>query len=231
MVARSGDPDAEVSLTVPPLEYVDQLEIFRYHAVIASREAYRRQQAALLEPPGRDEYRMLKELHLAQEKPGFDGVLVGDLVQSNWERMYPEQENVPRKIFGGHSSAGRWNWRWCMPTHRPAAAGGRAGQPHQFPAAGADRRHAALLQSRGLHGRDLDRVEVEIERLSRDRETRALSNTCIFTFVNVDENLTPRPVPRYIHDHAEDERYLEAYRRRLRHLSHRRTDRVTSSIL
>ena len=60
-------------------------------------------------------------------------------------------------------------------------------------------------------------VEVSIERISRDRTVRALSNNCIFTFVNVDPALTPLPVPP-VHPttYAEDARYLEAYRRHLR---------------
>jgi acyl-CoA hydrolase len=61
-------------------------------------------------------------------------------------------------------------------------------------------------------------VEVNIERVSRDRVTRALSNTCIFTFVNVDQDMIPRPVPPvYPTTYGEDARYLEAYRRNRKH--------------
>jgi acyl-CoA hydrolase len=61
-------------------------------------------------------------------------------------------------------------------------------------------------------------VEVNIERVSRDRVTRALSNTCVFTFVNVDPDMIPRPVPPvYPTTYAEDARYLEAFRRNWRH--------------
>ena len=57
-------------------------------------------------------------------------------------------------------------------------------------------------------------VEVSIERISRDRTVRALSNNCIFTFVNVDRDLSPLPVPPvYPTTYAEDARYLEAHRR------------------
>src|SRR5207253_10182024 len=46
--------------------------------------------------------RAARELHKAQDKPGFSGALVGGLVTEGWERTYPEQENVPTKIFGGY---------------------------------------------------------------------------------------------------------------------------------
>jgi hypothetical protein len=60
-------------------------------------------------------------------------------------------------------------------------------------------------------------VEVSIERISRDRETKALSNTCVFTFVAVDAAMRPQPVPRvFPTTYAEDARYLSAHRRRRR---------------
>ncbi len=57
--------------------------------------------------------------------------------------------------------------------------------------------------------------------LSRDGKQIHLSNACIFTFVNVDDELKPRPVPR-IHPatYKEDAAYLAAHRRRLEHLRH-----------
>ena len=35
-------------------------------------------------------------------------------------------------------------------------------------------------------------VEANIRRISRDRTSQALSNSCLFTFVNVDKDLIPR---------------------------------------
>ncbi|HYW34088.1 MAG TPA: acyl-CoA thioesterase, partial [Balneolaceae bacterium] len=58
-------------------------------------------------------------------------------------------------------------------------------------------------------------LEIDIERISRNKETRALSNTCMFTFVNADEEMNPQPLPQiYPTTYAEDERYLKARRRR-----------------
>ena len=41
---------------------------------------------------------------------------------------------------------------------------------------------------------------------------------CVFTFVNVDSDMIPRPVPPvYPTTYSEDARYLEAYRRNRKH--------------
>ncbi len=72
-------------------------------------------------------------------------------------------------------------------------------------------------------------VEVSIERVGRERDTRALSNTCVFTFVNVDPDMIPRPVPPvYPTTYAENARYLEAHRRNRRHSSRRSSGARTS---
>ena len=56
-------------------------------------------------------------------------------------------------------------------------------------------------------------VEAGIERISRDRTSKALSNLCFFTFVNVHGELVRRPVPPvYPTNYAEDARYLAAHR-------------------
>ena len=73
----------------------------RWAKAAARREAYRLAVTAAAEPPSRDEYQLLQRLHSAQEDPGFRGLLAADLVTTGWERMYPEQENVPKKIVGG----------------------------------------------------------------------------------------------------------------------------------
>jgi hypothetical protein len=61
-------------------------------------------------------------------------------------------------------------------------------------------------------------VETGVVRVSRDRTARALSNSALFTFVNVDGGLVPRDVAE-VHPttYAEDARYLAA-RRNLRSL-------------
>lgn len=147
---------------------------------------------------------------------------MSELVTSNWERMYPEQENVPQKIFGGYLIRRAFelasiNAEEIAPDRPVILRVNRVNflQPVRL----ADKLH---FVSRVVYtGSTSICVEVNIERVSRDRVTRALSNTCVFTFVNVDQGMIPRSVPPvYPTTYAEDARYLEAYRRNRRHRAH-----------
>jgi acyl-coenzyme A thioesterase 9 len=62
-------------------------------------------------------------------------------------------------------------------------------------------------------------VETAITRISRDRTMTALSNNCIFTFVNVDADLNLMPIAQmYPTTYSEDVRYLVGHRRRCNYL-------------
>jgi acyl-CoA hydrolase len=133
--------------------------------------------------------------------------------------MYPEQENVPRKIFGGYLVRRAYELATInaeeIAPDRPVILRVNRINFHQ-PVRMGDKLH---FVSRVVYtGSASICVEVSIERVSRDRVTRALSNNCVFTFVNVDEDMIPQPVPPvYPTTYAEDARYLEAYRRNRRH--------------
>jgi acyl-coenzyme A thioesterase 9 len=219
MVARIGDGNDVKNLQIEPLEYIDELEKLRYDAAIERRQAYRNQIAASEEPPSPEEYQLLAELHAAQEQPGFDGLLAGNLVRSHWERMYPEQENVPKKIFGGYLIRRAFELALLhaeeiAPQRLVVVRINRINflQPVRI----GDKLH---FDSRLVYtGHTSICVEINIERISEDKVTKALSNTCVFTFVNVDNNMHPQPVPKvYPTTYAEDARYLEAHMRRQRH--------------
>ncbi len=220
MVARKGRGKEEESLPIPSLEYVDELEKERYEAAIERRKAYRAQMDALQEPPSKKEFHHLRELHNAQKKDDFDGLLAGDLVRSNWERMYPEQENVPKKIFGGYVIRRAFEQALMhaeeVAPDRPVFV--RVNRINFLqPIRIGDKLD---FTSRIVYtGNTSMTVEIDIERTSVDKVTHALSNTCVFTFVNVDENMQPRQVPKvYPSTYDEDERYLKAYRRRKEYL-------------
>ncbi len=214
MVARSGYGDDVVSVTLPPLEYSEPIEKRRAGKALARREEYRQQQAAQLEPPSREEYEMMTALHLAQEEPGFTGHLCRRLTSDAWERMYPEQENVPQKIFGGYLIRRAYELssicsELVAPSRSIIAAVNRINFFH--PVRMGDKLH---FTSRVVYTNDcFVCVEAGIERISRDRTTKALSNSCFFTFVNVDSTLQHQPVPPvYPTTYAEDARYLAAHR-------------------
>lgn len=215
MVARVGIGDQSESVVIPPLEYLDELEQKRFDNAIASRAAFRSAQDAAQEPPSRDEYELLNSLHHAQEKPGFNGLLASNLVTDSWERMFPVKENVPTTIFGGYLVRKAYELssicaELVAPDRPVITAVNRINFFH--PVRLGDKLH---YTSRVVYtGKTSLAVEATIRRISRDRTSQALSNSCLFTFVNVDEHLTPQPVPTiYPATYREDASYLAAYRR------------------
>lgn len=215
MVARTGEGDEAESLPIPPLNYESAIEKERYQAAIERRRSYRRQVDALEEPPSKEEYRHLRDMHQAQEREEFNGLLAAELVRSTMERMYPDHENVPKKIFGGYVIRRAFELALMhaeeIAPQRPVFV--RVNRINFLqPIRIGDKLD---FTSRIVYtGNTSISIEINIERTSLDKVTKALSNTCVFTFVNVDEQMEPRPVPDvYPTTYAEDERYLKAYRR------------------
>jgi len=215
MVARVGVGEQSKSVTIPPLEYIDELEKKRSENAIATRDAHRSEETAAQDPPTREEYELLKRLHQAQEQPDFNGILAGQLVTDSWERMYPDKENVPTTIFGGYLVRRAYELsaicaELVAPNRPVIVAVNRINFFH--PVRLGDKLH---FTSRVIYtGKTSISIEANIRRISRDRTSQALSNSCQFTFVNVDKELTPQPVPTiYSTTFGEDARYLQAYRR------------------
>ncbi|MEI8355644.1 MAG: acyl-CoA thioesterase [Deltaproteobacteria bacterium] len=222
MVARSGMGAEAISITLPPLEYSAGIEHERASKTIARRDDYKHQQAVLLEPPSREEYQMLTGLHMALERPGFSGLPAGGLVADSWEMMYPEQENVPQKIFGGYLIRRAFELSSiCCELAAPDSSNVIAVNRINFfqPVRLGDKLH---YTSRVVYtSESFVCVEAGIVRISRDRTIKALSNSCFFTFVNVDREMVRRPVPAvYPANYAEDARYLAAHRSHQNLLSH-----------
>lgn len=214
MVARSGDAPGAVNVEIPPLEISGARDEGRARRALERRALRRREEEVAGEPPTAEEYRLLQGLHRAQTEPGFAGALARGLVAENWERTYPEQENLSKVIFGGYIMRRAFELSAIcaekLAPHRPIlAAVNRINFFH--PVQIGDKLH---LVSRVVHADGAAIcVETEIHRVSRDRTRRALSNSCLFTFVNVDAALAPHPVPA-VHptDWQEDARWLAARR-------------------
>ena len=211
MVAR----DAEL----PRLRYEDEYELRRERRAIARREQYRNVQNEAIEPPTREEFALLAALHAAQDGPGFAGALARDLTIGSYDLTYPEHENVPKKIFGGYVIHRAFMYasicaELIAPDRPTVVAVNRINFHH--PVRIADKLH---FQSRVTYtGMSSICVETDIVRISRDRSSTSLCNTCVFTFANVDAELRQRSVPPvYPTTYAEDARYLAAYRRHLEH--------------
>jgi acyl-CoA hydrolase len=70
-------------------------------------------------------------------------------------------------------------------------------------------------------------VETRIERIGWEKSVKDLSNNCVFTFVNVDDDLRPQPVPTiFPTTYDEDARYLAAYRRNRVRASYKEVERL-----
>jgi acyl-coenzyme A thioesterase 9 len=211
MVARLG----EKSMSIPSLDYADELEKRREQRALVRRQKLRRLEEEALQPPSREEYDMLMRLHREQEAPGFNGLLARDLAAESWERVYPEQENVPQKIFGGYLIHRAFQ---LASIHAEQIASERtvvtAVNRINFlrPVRIGDMLH---FTSRIVYtGQSSIAVETKIERIGREKSARDLSNNCVFTFVSVDDELRPQPVPPiFPTTYDEDERYLAAFRR------------------
>lgn len=216
MVAIPADGQSKDSLQLEVLNYEDEMERFRYAAAIERRNAYKRDLEDMGTPPSAEEFELLKVLHEVQEDPTFKGLMAGDMVKNNIERMYPDKENVPETIFGGYLIRRAFELALMhaeeLSSHRPVVVRinrinflqpVRIGDKLNFNSRITYTGHSSLC------------VEVNIERTSLDKVTKSLSNTCVFTFVNVDENMIPQEVPKvYPTTYAEDARYLKAHRRK-----------------
>lgn len=217
MVARSADSGEARSLSLPPLQYPQELDQKRYHKAELRRQAYRDGLAKAEEMPSLDEYLFLKKLHREQEGEGFSGIRAGQLVLESTCRAYPEQENVPKTIFGGYL---------IRKAYELAALAAEMVAPNRAVPCQVNRinfNQPVLLgdqlkfTARVVYtGRTTVTVQSDIERFNRNAGDKSLSNSCLFTFRNVDSDMQPQPVPFiYPLTYAEDARLLNAYRQRL----------------
>ena len=213
MVARAIDGNVDRSLKLPPLSCQTETDLFR-----AQRASERRASRPRHSPPQHptpEEYAMLFELHAKLDAGGGPFVLARDLVTSGWERTYPEHENVPQKIFGGYVVHRAYMYAHiCAEMVADARALLVSTNRIDFyqPVRMGDKLH--FVSRVTFTGKSSITVETAITRISRDRSVTALSNTCIFTFVNVDDRLRLMPVPEvYPTTYLEDARFLGAYRR------------------
>jgi acyl-CoA hydrolase len=214
LVGRLGVGEAGRSLVLPPLEPDDALAERRAERALERQRAGRARAAAADEPPSPEEYRRLTALHLAQDGEGFTGQRAGRLGIESWERTFPEQENRAQVIFGGYIMRRAYELASIcaerVAPHRPViAAVNRVNFFHPVQIGDKLRFTSAVVYTEG----PVICVQTSIERFSRDRTARALSNSCLFTFVNVAPDMRLRAVPP-IHPttYAEDARWLDARR-------------------
>jgi acyl-CoA hydrolase len=217
MVARSADSGEARSLALPPLQYDQNVDMKRYQKAEQRRQTYREGLAKAEEMPSLDEYLFLKKLHKEQEAEGFSGLRARDIVLESTCRAYPEQENVPKTIFGGYLVRRAYELAALaaemVPSHRAVPCQVNRINFNQPVLLGDQLKFTARVV---YTGKTTIAVQSDIERFSRTGGDKALSNSCLFTFRNVDSEMKPQPVPFiYPVTYAEDARLLNAYRQRV----------------
>ncbi len=217
MVARSTDCGEAKSLTLPPLQYLEEISKKRYQKAELRRRTYRDGLAKAEEMPSLDEYLFLKKLHKKQESSDFTGVYAGSLVLESTVRAYPEQENVPTTIFGGYLIRKAYELSALaaemVAPDRPVPCQVNRINFDQPVLLGDQLKFTARVV---YTGKTTITVQTDIERFNRSNRNKSLSNSCLFTFRNVASDMSPQPVPFiYPVTYAEDARFLNAYRQRL----------------
>ncbi len=201
-------------MPAPSLEPGDAVAARREARAIERQRAWRARQAAAGEPPSRQEFELLAGLHRAQDLEGFAGLRAGRLVVESWERTYPEQENYSKVTFGGYIMRRAYELasicaERVAPGRPVVAAVNRVNFFEPVLIGDKLRFTASVVYTEG----PAICVQTAIERHSRDRTARALSNSCLFTFANVTPQMTLAGVPP-VHPatYGEDARWLDARR-------------------
>jgi acyl-CoA hydrolase len=214
MVARSGDGPDATSVPLRPLQAGDELAERREQRAAERQQAWRARRAAAGQPPSAEEFALLAALHLAQDQDGFEGRRAGKLEVESWERTFPEQQNAAKAIFGGYIMRRAYELasicaERIAPGRPVVAAVNRVNFFEPVRIGDKLRFTASVVYTEG----PAICVQTAIERHSRDRAARALSNSCLFTFVNVTPEMSLADVPP-VHPatYTEDARWLDARR-------------------
>lgn len=214
-VARRGPRENRVSLELPPLEYIDDMEKRRYEKAKERKIHYCKQKNLETQPPSLEEYRILETLHKAQEEIESNMFLASKLYLTSWERTFPAYKNPNQTIFGGYLARRSYELStMCaelISNKRPIIA---AVNRMNFinPVQIGDK---LLFKSNIIYThKSFICVETTINNIRRyDKKINKLTDSCLFTFVNVDEKLQPYPVETiYPTTYIEDQKYLEARR-------------------
>jgi acyl-CoA hydrolase len=222
MVARLKKDGQELSVPLPSLQYPKAEDQRRADRALARRARLRAAASEVVPEPS--EYALLHNLHKQREMASGPLLRPGELTTSGWERTYPEYENVPQTIFGGYVVHRAYMYAHIcaeMLADQRALLVSSDRIDFYQPVRMGDKLH---FTSRVTYtGRTSITVETAITRISRDRTMTALSNNCIFTFVNVDADLNLMPVTQmYPTSYSEDIRYLVGHRRRCDYLQQRK---------
>src|SRR5690625_5511116 len=113
-------------------------------------------------------------------------MLVGDLVRGSWERMFPEQENVPEKIFGGYVIRKAFELAMMhaeeLAPDRPVFVRVNRTTFHQPVRIGDKLDFTSRIT---YTGKTSATMKTSIERITRNKEPRPLPKNCIFPLAHI----------------------------------------------
>jgi len=212
MVARIGDINKDKGAILPALQYIDQEEQIRAKKAIERKNSY------LIEIKNPDEqfkcedFQYLYRLYKTTKSSSFDGKYMDSFIMENWERTFPEYKNPNQTIFGGYLAKKSFELASLC---SESISNGRS-------IVGAVNRinfyHPVLIGDKLKYTSNVTYtsgpficVESNIYRIGRgEKNISALTNSCNFTFINVDNKLKALDVEKVYPYSFED--YLKIVR-------------------
>ncbi|MDY6820577.1 MAG: acyl-CoA thioesterase [Deferribacterota bacterium] len=192
MVARLGNIDNDYGAKLPPLEYVEDLDKVRAQNAIKRKKRYLKEQkntATSLDPK---EFENLFSLYYKSKKE--DGnIFIGDTIIESWERTYPEHKNPNQTIFGGYLARKAYELSSiCSDTASTnrSLIGAVNRINFFYPVLIGDKLKytSKIVDTTGPY----ISIESNIYKIPRgEKNISALTNSCFFTFINVDDKLKP----------------------------------------
>jgi acyl-CoA hydrolase len=191
MVARIGDINNDRGAELPPLQYIDENEKIRAKKALERKKRYLNERKNIEEPIECEDFKSLFKLYRETQSPTFNGKYMNAYKMESWERTFPEYKNPNQTIFGGYLAKKSFELASLC---SESISNGRS-------IIGAVNRinfyHPVLIGDKLKYTSNVIytngpfiSVESNIYKMSRgEKNISALTNSCYFTFINVDNKL------------------------------------------
>jgi acyl-CoA hydrolase len=191
MVARIGDINNDEGAILPPLQYVDKEEQIRAKKAIERKNAYLKEKENTEGKLKCGNLEYLYKIYKETKSKSFNGKYMESFVMEGWERTFPEYKNPNQTIFGGYLARKSFELAsLCsesISTSRSiVAAVNRINFYHPVLIGDKLKYESKVIYTEG----PFICVESNINRIGRgEKKISALTNSCNFTFINVDDKL------------------------------------------
>jgi acyl-CoA hydrolase len=191
MVARIGDINNDKGAELPSLQYIDEDEKIRAKKALERKNHYLDEIKNIDKPLECEDFKSLFKLYRETQSSTFNGKYMDSFIMENWERTFPEYKNPNQTIFGGYLAKKSFELASLC---SESISNGRS-------IVGAVNRinfyHPVLIGDKLKYTSNVIYtsgpficVESNIYRIGRgEKKISALTNSCNFTFINVDDKL------------------------------------------